>query len=461
MASRSDQLHSHQFMMQRVVGALAMRDPDPAASPLRRIGGALFASVLVAVLALAAVGVYGVLRPSTSDAWRTGNALVIEEETGARFVYRDGVLHPVLNYSSALLVLGATESTRAKVPRSSLVGIPRGASWGIAGAPDLLPGAADLVTAGWTLCSRVSPSAGAGPESVLLVGAAPSGTAEKLGQRGMIVRDPAGGLHRLWHNRRYAITGPDLVLAALAWPRQAVGPVATALLNALPAGADLGRLRVERSDKESAVTGFRVGQVFVVTNQSGGRQFGVALPTGLAEITSLQADLLIADGANGLGGKPLPMGQAQYAGAPKTASLVPTGGAAPPAMAPEPATTGSAAPCATFNDAGGPELGVVSPVPRTSDERRAIRNAADPAAPADWIAVAAGRGALVEALAGPTSPSGALALVTDLGVRYPVPSREILTMLGYAGVTPRRLPASLVALLPSGQALDPAAAMAG
>ena len=63
MATRTDQLHSHQFMLQRVVGALAMRDPDPVSSPLRRIGGALLASVLVAALALAAVGVYGAAAP--------------------------------------------------------------------------------------------------------------------------------------------------------------------------------------------------------------------------------------------------------------------------------------------------------------------------------------------------------------------------------------------------------------
>ena len=60
MASRSDQLHSHQFTLQRVVGALAMRDPDPASSPMRRIGGALFLGVMLAALGLAAVGVYGV-----------------------------------------------------------------------------------------------------------------------------------------------------------------------------------------------------------------------------------------------------------------------------------------------------------------------------------------------------------------------------------------------------------------
>jgi hypothetical protein len=154
MASRSDQLHSHQFMLQRVVGALAMRDPDPASSPMRRIGGALFAGIMVAVLAVAAVGVYGVLRPAPGNAWRAGDALVIEEETGARFVYRAGVLHPVLNDSSALLVLGAAAPVRARVARSALVGVPRGPAVGIAGAPDLLASPDELITAGWTLCSR-------------------------------------------------------------------------------------------------------------------------------------------------------------------------------------------------------------------------------------------------------------------------------------------------------------------
>jgi len=112
MASRSDQLHSQQFTLQRVVGALAMRDADPAVSPLRRIGGSLVASVLIAALAVAAVGVYGVLRPGGSTSWQTGNAVIVEEETGARFVYRDGVLHPVLNYSSAVLVLGQPSPPR-------------------------------------------------------------------------------------------------------------------------------------------------------------------------------------------------------------------------------------------------------------------------------------------------------------------------------------------------------------
>src|SRR5215475_14539605 len=170
-----------------------MRDPDPAASPLRRIGGSLVASVLVAALAVAAVGVYGVLRPGGSTSWRTGNAVIVEEETGARFVYRDGVLHPVLNYSSAVLVLGQPSPPRVRVSRSSLAGVARGPVLGIAGAPDALPAAADLLTQAWTLCSRPAAdrsSAAPDPalESVLLVGSAVAGRA--LDNAGVLAADP-------------------------------------------------------------------------------------------------------------------------------------------------------------------------------------------------------------------------------------------------------------------------------
>lgn len=474
MPTRGDQLQSHQFTMQRMVGALAMRDPDPVTSPIRRIAGALLASVLVAVLMLAAVAVYGVIRPGPSDAWRSGPAVVIEVDTGARFVYRDGVLHPALNYTSALLAVGSAEPVRVRVPGASLKGVPRGTPMGIPGAPDHLPPAADLATTGWTVCSRPPTSGGTAADSVvetvLLVGAAPGdgtpeATMDALGGQGLVARDPSGGLHLLWRDRRYAIVNPDLVFAAMAWPRQATVPVTSAVLNAVPAGMDLGRLRVDRVDRPSPVAGFRVGEVFVVANQSGGQQFGVVQATGLADITSVQAGLLVADNANGLGGKPTQMGQAQYAAAPRAASLVPMGDGAPPAMAPQPVQpTSSMGVCVSFADGDTTGSVVLSTPPvRRSDERQLARvqgAQAATAASADWVVVPPGRAAVVEALAGPSSPSGALAIVSDLGVRYPIASRDVLGILGYSQVTPLRLPAALVALLPSGRALDPAAAMA-
>jgi hypothetical protein len=54
-----------------------------------------------------------------------------------------------------------------------------------------------------------------------------------------------------------------------------------------------------------------------------------------------------------------------------------------------------------------------------------------------------------------TGAPGALAVVSDLGLRFAVPTRDVLAVLGYPDVTPQRLPAGLVALVPSGRALDP------
>jgi hypothetical protein len=104
-----------------------------------------------------------------------------------------------------------------------------------------------------------------------------------------------------------------------------------------------------------------------------------------------------------------------------------------------------------------PELSVLVGGHPDAFELRATRGSVGLAA--QWIAVPPGRGAVVEALASPSAPSGALAVVTDQGLRFPIPSREVLSSLGFGDVRPLRLPAGLVALVPSGPALDPAAAV--
>src|SRR5947209_6828481 len=106
MSSRQDQLHSYQFMVQRVVAALVMRETDPVRSPFRRIAGSTLVGVLLAALALGGVAAYSVINPGGSVAWRDESAVIVEKETGAIYVYRDHLLHPVRNYTSALLVLG-------------------------------------------------------------------------------------------------------------------------------------------------------------------------------------------------------------------------------------------------------------------------------------------------------------------------------------------------------------------
>jgi Type VII secretion system ESX-1, transport TM domain B len=205
-----------------------------------------------------------------------------------------------------------------------------------------------------------------------------------------------------------------------------------------------------------------VGQVFQVESQSGARQFAVAVADGLLDITQVQADLLLADNPEAIA-RARPLTQSEFVSAPHVGSLIPTGDDAPPATTPalsRPTPGGGV--CVSFADgARPPSVSLPASLAPATGEIRVSSPAADRTTlktGIDWVAVAPGRGAVVEALAHPGAPTGLLAFVSDLGQYHAVPTHDALAMLGYAGVRPVRLPAAVVTLLPAGRALDPAAA---
>jgi type VII secretion protein EccB len=478
-ASRTDEVRSHQFTMRRVVAAVVTGDPD---SPAASRAGALVAGLVLALVAVATVAAVGVLRPAPDTSWRSGDAVIIERESGARFVYRRGRLHPVPNDASALLILGSPAPRRSVVPRAVLRDVPRGVPLGIDGVPDPLPTATDLLASGWTECSRPGPGRG-GVESVLLIGASgPVAGWVPLADQALFARDPAGTPWLIWHGHRHAVADPVVMTTAFGWRGLAPTPVAPAVLAAIPVGDDLSAPTLPRgtAGRPSALAGFRVGQVVVVTNHAGGTQFGLVVAAGIADITQVQADLVLADPALGAAGgppaEPVRLGLAAYAAAPHAPSLLPAGDATPPAVTPVPLRpAGGAAVCASFVDGDPvPELGVTTTPPRSAGELSGQAGpatpAADPVAGAggrvDWVLVPPGRAVAVEVVpSGPalgvaTRPAPPLVLVTDVGRAFPVPSRQVLAMLGLADGPVLRLPAALVAGLATGSALDPVAATA-
>ncbi|MDG4809682.1 type VII secretion protein EccB [Micromonospora sp. WMMD1120] len=454
MPSRQDQLHSYQFSVQRAVAALVMRETDPAQSPFWRLAGAGLASILVAAILLGGFALYG-LFAGGGKGWRDSGAVIVEKESGARFVYRDQKLHPVLNYASALLIVGADRSKTVLVSRRAIDGVPRGLPLGIADAPDSLPAPNRLASTAWTVCS--TPAAGADPpRSALLIGTEPAG-GRSLGDDALLLRHPDGGLHLVWHQRRYLVRDPSRVLAALATTRAQAVPVAPALLNSLPAGADLAPLDLPRLGRPATrVPDATVGTVYLVSNSGGGRQYAVALDAGLAGITELQAGLLLARTGQG---EPLPMTLGRFAALPTVPDLAPTGPHAPPPTPPRLAPGDDRALCTRVAaDDGLGEVRWGVPLPDLTATPRTAPTGG--AAPADHVVVEPGRGALVEAAAAPGATGGAVSVVTDLGRRYVLADREVLAMLGYRDVRPLRLPAGLVSLVPAGATLDPAAARA-
>jgi hypothetical protein len=78
---------------------------------------------------------------------------------------------------------------------------------------------------------------------------------------------------------------------------------------------------------------------------------------------------------------------------------------------------------------------------------------------ADQVVIPTGGGALVAAVAAPGAPPGTGFLITDLGVKYPLADENVASVLGYGHMPAVGVPVGLLALLPSGPALNPADAV--
>ncbi|MGV9297349.1 type VII secretion protein EccB [Amycolatopsis sp. NPDC003676] len=470
MVSKRDQLQAYQFLVQRAISALVARETDPEQPPFRRPAGAAFVSLSLAVVSLAVVGLFGMISPGGDESWKKNSAVIVEKETGTRYVYLNDRLYPVANYASALLLLGDYRAAE-EVSRNSLAGVRRGPRIGIADAPDALPGADRLLTGSWSLCS-VPASDAAGSrieESVLLAGTGPGGGAEP-GDGALLVQLVSNGdRYLVWHGRRHRIADYDAVGTGLALASQPWLRVGQAWLDVLPEGAPLGPLPVAQAGSPStAVPGrtLRTGMLLVVQSAGGGQQYYLAGPDALQPITELQYDIQLADARL--------MTAAYPGGRPAAAQLAPAEAAAARQLDPAPAAAdaapssrppivrlgdGEATVCATFAPGQtAPSLRLDPSLPPADPMAATARRSADGTPLADRVYVPPGSAALVEAMPSAQAPAGTLTLVTDLGRRYPLATPEVRKILGYGAAPPVRLPAGLVSRLPEGPSLDPEAA---
>jgi type VII secretion protein EccB len=460
MATRRDQLHSYQFLTQRVISAFVMRETDPQQSPLRRGVGAVFGGLMVAILVAAGFGIYGILTKVGSDGWKTEGAVVIEKETGASFVYVRGALHPTLNFASAKLAAGRPSTRVFRVSSNSLGEVPRGNMIGIPGAPDSLPGFKKRIGLPWTICSvQVTDDSGTQITRVrLAVGRGTTGGRGLTESEGLLVRD---GLERttylIWRGRRHLIQDATNLVPAIFGE---VGPAAvgSAWINSLPAGNEIRTINIpDRGEPSPQVPDREIGEV-LTTETGSGQQHYLVFDDGVAAITPLQLVIL---GAATDDLKREAVAVSVVNSAPKSSRLIPPANDA--GAAPESAPTlvpASEQVCAVTSDgrtppalvAGGTVDGLDTVAPTTSAS-------ADGDLLADGVLVPSGRVAAVRVLASPTAEAGGYFVVTDTGTKYAVPSPEVLDLLGYPAVDAVEVPTALMLRLPTGPTLNPAEAI--
>jgi type VII secretion protein EccB len=459
MASRRDQLHGYRFLSARNASALLHADTDSAEGPLRRLSGSTLASVVLGVVAAVAALLFGLLRPGGSG-WQDGRSLIIATGSGSRYVYLDGVLHPVLNYASALLILREGVVSPVSVSSGALDQVPHGPPVGILDAPDEIPAAGSLLTGPWVVCSAPGTDAAGAPRPLVTVsvGQAAAGSAPSAGT-GVLVS--AGSTEYLvWNGTRLRLTG--YTATALGYSSAAPVPVGAGFANALPQGPDLAAPEppgIGGAGPDVDGTRTVVGQVY----QAGGAYYAV-YPDGLAPVTALQERLMLADPviSQAYHGhvQPLPLSLAAAQQAPRSARD-------PAAIEGLPATdvalgNGQAEAtelCATVTSAA---TGTVTVTSLSVSAQRA--SGAEPTDQlgnpvADEVRVPMGRGAVIEAVPGPGAAAGTEYLVTDSGQKFPLlASGSVLSDLGLSGAHPVQVPGSIVTLLPSGPTLDEGAA---
>jgi type VII secretion protein EccB len=345
------------------------------------------------------------------------------------------------------------------VSRKSLATTPRGPALGILGAPDSLPDQKNIVSKPWTICSEEKAAdQGTTPEVDLLVGRTDIG-ATNVGNRALVVASGDGGLWYIGNGTRHETDQTSL--RSLGLPDSPNTTVGLAWLNAVPGGEALKPLVIPNRGKAGLAVDQAptvVGQIFKAQTLNGDPVFYVMQIDGLAQLTQTQAQLILGSSA----ANQQPSNSDQPTEVPLNAvneasqsprKIEPQG---LPRTIPEPVdlTSGAGATvCAWFDDAGKALRITVNgevPDPAEGSESNA---GVGTGLTADHVHVVSGQAAVVAAHT-TGSPPSAYYLVTDAGVKFPVPDEATLGKLGYSGVKPLEVPSGILGLVPQGPALN-------
>jgi type VII secretion protein EccB len=454
MRSRRDQVQAHAYVVSRLTCALVHGEPDAQESPLRRTGLGTFGGLLLGTLAVAAFLVWGVISAGNKPAALTAGELIMAKETGARYIYADHELWPVLNWSSALLLTGGNPAMTV-VPAASLAGVPQGQSLGIVGAPDTLPSAGAVNKGAWLVCAVTASR----PQVSVTIGL-PTRVSQPPPNGGLLAT-AQGAQYLIWRGERLKLDAP-WIAAALGLGRARVTSVSPAWLNAVPTGPDLRPISVPgRGGPGPTIGAVRttIGQVLVTRNVSSPDEFYLAEAGGLAPITAAQAAIVLGDPASAAayrGGTaaPVPVSLGAIVDAPILHPTLPDSAGAP-SSPPRSDGGGPGGPCMEYASAGGapPQFVFAEPPPGAPPALNTPGVTGSPQT-ANLITVAPGGGAFVRSQAAPGVGGEPLFLVTNAGIKYPVPSASAASALGYRAGRAVAMPASLLGLLPTGPPLD-------
>ncbi|ANY07438.1 hypothetical protein AFB00_15320 [Pseudonocardia sp. HH130630-07] len=448
-----DQVDAYRFGVRRTEAALVRADPVPLHEQIRSQRRAVFAGVLLGLLALGVTALLARNAPATD--WQR-QALVQGTRTGVLYaVIPDPPrLVPVPDPVVGRLVLaargqaGAATAVPVAVPDEALATAPRTAPAAVPGAVGVaLDGAP--VPAAWAVCDT-APSDGPGPGAATVLagslGPVPDGPGPAL-----LVTAEGSATYLVHEGRRHRIdpSDPD-VMAGLGLRDALVRPVGGGLLSAVPEGPPLRM--PDTTGTEIPGLG-RVGEVVVVQPLGAPESFYLVTEDGLAPVPVTLADAVLSRSGQGLP-TTLPPGQINDV----PASRIPGVEAwpvAPPSAGPGPDTPVL---CWTW-EPGRARVVATARTPVAAGAVTVSLAGADGTGPAldEVVLPPSGPGPLRAGSSDADGPAGGVPwLLASSGALHGIADDPTAAALGIGAAEPA--PAEIVRLLPRGGVLDVAEA---
>lgn len=445
MATKKELIQAQSYSRRRLLTAFVSGTPggkelEPA-KPLR----AVIAGISLAVLLVVGSLIFGLINPGLPNGWNN-NTLLLAKDTGARYVAINGVLYPVINTTSAQLVIPASDFRVLTVDEGKLSGVDRGDAIGILGAPDSLPRPDNLINSGWASCV-VDDSR---QVSVLTTDDAIATPTDNA-----ILATDGNFNYLVVDGYQYQVSPSETaaVLRAIGMDSTKPIPVSATWLNLFNPGSQLTSLTVPAAGTalpQVLVVGGRSLPAGSVVHPEGSPADTRYVLTAAGELAPLSpfAYQLYLLGSGSETGAAIDVTQADIA-ALSTASL----GAAPvtwPQRTVTPAPAGDRASCALFESVDGVasvRLGAPVTASAIAGEQRST-------------IVTASHGALVRATGAGEATAGNVFVIDSTGTAFPVPdaSDEILARLGYTPENVVDIPRSWISLFRTGPALTEDAA---
>ncbi len=311
------QVSGWRFVMRRIASGIALHDTRMLVDPLRTQSRAVLMGALILITGLAGCFVFSLIRPNGTAG---NNAVLADRSTAALYVRVGEDLHPVLNLTSARLIVGKPVNPTT-VKSSELDRFPRGNLIGIPGAPERMVQNASH-DANWTVCDAVSgtaqlrggPTRGAHSTGVTVIAGPPDGNGARAAaihaNQGILV-DNGTATWLLWDGKRsqidlanHAVTNA-LGLGAGNSDVPAPRPIAQGLFNAIPESPSLTAPSIPNAGGPAAFSvpapiGAVVVSYGLEQNSSGTLHYFAVLPDGLQPISPVLATILRNSNSYGL-----------------------------------------------------------------------------------------------------------------------------------------------------------------